>query len=101
MSGPSKKGPERQPRSPFKNTSKRTDSTATEAQRERILALLRTGPQTTESLRKVGIFQVSTRIFELRGLGHGIATERITLWDRDGFRHIGVARYHLESEACA
>jgi len=71
-------------------------STATAAQHARILALLARRPQNTEELRKAGIFQVSTRIIELRAMGYNIKTDRITLWDRDGFRHHGVALYSLQ-----
>lgn len=74
-------------------------STSTEAQHDKLLALLRIGPQTTYSLRKHGIAQTSTRIFELRAEGHLILTERVTAIDSDGFSHVGVARYTLTKEA--
>ncbi|MBV2179908.1 MAG: helix-turn-helix domain-containing protein [Castellaniella sp.] len=70
-------------------------SSATEAQYQRILALLAARPHSTEDLRKAGIFQVSARIKELRMMGHFIKTDRITLTDRDGFPHHGVALYSL------
>lgn len=70
-------------------------STASEAQRQRILDALRSGPKTSYELRRLGVYQQSTRIFELRRRGYDIATERVTLYDRDGFMHRGCARYHL------
>lgn len=72
-------------------------STASEAQRQRILEALRTGPKTSYELRRLGVYQQSTRIFELRRRGYDIQTERVTLYDRDGFMHRGCARYHLRS----
>ena len=73
-------------------------STATEAQRQRILEALRVGPKTSYDLRRMGCYQCPARIFELRGRGYFIRMERVTLYDRDGFAHKGAARYHLESE---
>ena len=70
-------------------------STATEAQYGRILALLAIRPHNTEELRKAGVFQVSARIRELRLRGYPIDTQRVSLWDRDGFEHSGVALYSL------
>ncbi|CAM5185484.1 Helix-turn-helix domain-containing protein OS=Castellaniella sp OX=1955812 GN=EPN31_12155 PE=4 SV=1 [Castellaniella denitrificans] len=70
-------------------------SSATQVQYQRILALLAIRPHSTEDLRKAGIFQVSARIKELRGMGHPIITDRITMTDRDGFAHHGVALYSL------
>lgn len=76
----------------------RSRSTSTEAQRARLLALLRTGPQTTYGLRKHGVAVTSARIFDLRAEGFEIATERVTAYDSDGYAHIGVARYTLLRE---
>lgn len=73
-------------------------STATEAQRQRILEALRISPKTSYDLRRMGCYQCPARIFELRGMGYVIRMERVTLYDRDGFAHKGAARYHLESE---
>lgn len=70
-------------------------STATAAQHARILVLLAIRPQSTEDLRKAGIFQVSTRVLELRRLGYDIVTARIPWTDRDGYVHHGVALYSL------
>ena len=71
-------------------------STATAAQHARILALLAIRPHNTEELRQAGVYQVSARIKELRQMGHQIKTDRISLWDRDGFEHRGVALYSLQ-----
>lgn len=73
-------------------------STATEAQRERILQALRRRPQTTCDLRKMGIFQAPARVMELRLRGYLIETTRIALVDQDGYLHKGAARYALISE---
>lgn len=75
-----------------------TKSTATEAQRQRILVALSAGPKTSYDLRRMGCYQAPARIFELRNRGYSIRMERVTLYDRDGFAHKGAARYHLESE---
>lgn len=71
-------------------------ATATHAQRARILALLAVRPHNTEELRQAGVYQVATRIRELRDMGYDIQTSvRISLWDRDGFLHPRVAVYTL------
>jgi hypothetical protein len=74
------------------------------AQRKRILAALRTGPKTSFELRRMGVYQHSVRIFELRRAGYSINTVRVTLFDHDGFEHRGCALYSLtecEVEASA
>lgn len=73
-------------------------STASEAQRQRIIEALRTGPKTSYQLRRLGCYQQSTRIFELRRMGYVIETELVTLYDRDGFMHPRCARYSLVAE---
>ena len=74
-------------------------STATEAQRARILDALRTGPKTSYDLRRLGCYQSAARIKELRDqFGYSIETERVTLYDRDGYMHPRAARYHLRAE---
>jgi len=73
-------------------------STATEAQRHRIIEALREGPKTSYDLRRIGIYQVSARIIELRRRGYDILTELVKLYDRDGYLHPRCARYHLQSE---
>jgi len=75
-------------------------STATEAQRSRILDMLRHGEKTTFDFRRAGIMQSSTRIFELRALGNNIATvARRDLFDAEGYRHARVAVYALACES--
>lgn len=74
-------------------------STATAVQQTRILSLLAIHPHNTEELQKAGIFRVSARIRELRRLDHDIRTVRISLIDRDGFVHSGVALYSLGDAA--
>lgn len=74
-------------------------STASEAQRARIIDALRSGPKTSHDLRCLGCYQAPARIKELRDrYGFDIRTERVTLYDRDGYMHRGAARYHLEAE---
>lgn len=74
-------------------------STSGEAQRERIVDALRSGPKTSYDLRRLGCYQAPARIKELRDrFGYDIRTERVTLYDRDGYMHRGAARYHLEAE---
>lgn len=73
-------------------------STASEAQRQRIMDALRTGPQTSYDLRRIGCYQAPARIIELRRMGYDIRTEHVDLYDRDGYFHPRCARYHLISE---
>lgn len=74
-------------------------STATEAQRERILHALRRRPQTSYDLRCLGIYQAPARVMELRDrLGYSIVTDRVTLFDRDGYAHPRAAIYSLIGE---
>lgn len=76
----------------------RSRSTGTEAQFSRLIALLRTGPQTTYSLRKHGIAQTSSRIWDLRARGYIINTELVNAYDTDGYLHTRVALYSLVQE---
>lgn len=73
-------------------------STAAEAQRQRTLEELRIAPRTSYDLRRLGCYQAPARVLELRRMGYDIRTERVTIWDRDGYRHCGVALYHLHEE---
>ena len=73
-------------------------STSGEAQRQRIIKALRAGPKTTYDLRRIGCYQAPARIIELRRQGHNIKTERVVLYDRDGFMHPRCARYSLIEE---
>jgi hypothetical protein len=75
-------------------------STSGEAQRQRILEMLRPGQKHTLDFRRAGIMQSQTRIFELRELGYDIPTVgRVTVFDDQGYPHRGVAVYALVAEA--
>lgn len=76
-------------------------STSSEVQRDKLIALLRIGPQTTYSLRKHGLAQCAARVFGLRKEGFTIITEKVTAIDSDGFSHAGVARYSMTAEPAA
>jgi len=87
-------GASKKARSNFKSR-----STSVEAQRERIIAALRESPRTSCELRHMGIYQAPARCKELRDrFGFDIRTERVTLYDRDGYMHPNAARYHLDGE---
>lgn len=74
-------------------------STATEAQRRRVIEALRRRPHTSYDLRRIGIYQAPARVKELRDrFGYDIATNFVTLVDRDGYRHARCALYSLVSE---
>lgn len=74
-------------------------STATEAQRERIIHALRTRPNTSYDLRRLGCYQSAARVKELRDqFGYVITTDLITLIDRDGYWHARCALYTLVKE---
>lgn len=73
-------------------------STATEAQIQRLLALLRQGPRHTHELRCMGISHPAGRVLDLLKRGYHVASDRVTTVDGDGFTHVGVARYSLISE---
>lgn len=73
----------------------RDKSTSGEAQRKRILKALEMRPHSSYELRKMGCYQAPTRIIELRRMGHNISTERISLWDDEGYQHNGIALYTL------
>lgn len=70
-------------------------ATDTQSQLDRILALLRQGAQTTDSLRAHGIYQVSARIFGLRALGYDIRTHLFNDFSTDGMYHQRMALYVL------
>ncbi len=74
-------------------------STSGEAQRRRIIEMLRPGQKHTLDFRHAGIMQSQTRIFELRALGYDIPTVgRVTVYDDQGYPHRGVAVYALIAE---
>ena len=75
-------------------------STATEAQRERIVQMLRTGPKNTMELRRAGVMMPAARIKEMNDeYGYSIPTvDRVDLWDEWGFKHSRIAVYELQGE---
>lgn len=73
-------------------------STATEAQIERLIEMLRIRPRHTHELRKAGISHPAGRIKDLIDDGFVISSDRINTIDSDGFTHVGVALYSLVSE---
>jgi len=76
----------------------RNVSTSAEAQRERVVAMLRLHEQSTLQLRRAGIMQTATRIHELRKRGYVIKATLRGLYDPDGYRHEHVAVYTLIAE---
>lgn len=70
-------------------------STSGAAQQRRILEALAQRPHTSYELRKLGCYQANTRILELRRKGYSISTERVSIWDDEGYRHDGVGLYTL------
>ena len=72
---------------------------ATETQRARALYALRAAPQTFYYLRRRGICQSPTRVFELRNQGYKITKTPVQIVDVDGFIHFEVAPYTLIAES--
>jgi hypothetical protein len=73
-------------------------STATEAQIERLIELLRLAPRNTHELRRHGVSHPAGRILDLQKRGFLIDSSRVTTVDSDGYSHVGVALYSLISE---
>jgi|APMI01.1.fsa_nt_gi hypothetical protein len=74
-------------------------STTGEAQRQRIVEMLRLGQKHTLDFRRAGVMQSQTRIFELRAQGYDLPTVgRVTIHDDLGYPHHGVALYELIAE---
>lgn len=73
----------------------RNKSTSSESQRQRIIDALKLRPHTSYDLRKMGCYQANTRILELRRKGFNITTERVSIWDEEGYQHNRVALYSL------
>lgn len=73
-------------------------STATEAQIERLLMMLRLRPRHTHELRRDGISHPAGRVLDLVKRGYQIASDRVSTVDSDGFTHTGVALYSLIGE---
>ena len=75
-------------------------STATEAQYERIVTMLRAGTRSTFDFRKAGIMAPAARIKEMNDrMGYYIPTIALRdLYDDEGFKHPRVAVYELIDE---
>lgn len=73
-------------------------STATKAQMDRLVELLRVRQRHTHELRMSGISHPAGRIQDLEALGFVIASDRTTTVDGDGFIHSRVAIYTIVSE---
>lgn len=73
-------------------------STATAAQELRIVEGLRISPKTTDDLRRLGVYQVSARIWGLRAKGYNIETALFDGYAADGYSHARMARYTLIGE---
>jgi hypothetical protein len=73
-------------------------STATAAQEQRIVEALRSGPKSTDELRRLGCYQTSARIWGLRARGYEIDTELFNGYAADGYSHARMARYTLIAE---
>ena len=75
-------------------------STATEAQYERSIIMLRTGEKSTIDLRKAGVMMPAARLKELKDrYGYNIVRVALRdLWDEWGFCHKRIAIYALLGE---
>lgn len=73
-------------------------STSTVAQEQKAVAAMRRRSQTTDTLRALGVYQVSARIWNLRRKGYNILTELFDGVAADGLRHKRMARYTLLGE---
>lgn len=73
-------------------------STATAAQIERLIEMLRIRSRNTHELRKSGISHPAGRINDLKKRGYLFDTQLINTVDSDGFTHVNVALYFLISE---
>ena len=72
--------------------------TATEAQMQRLVKLLKHRPHHTYELRSKGISHPAGRVKNLIQRGYLIVSDRITTTDSDGFTHVNVALYTLIGE---
>lgn len=73
-------------------------STATAAQLDRLVSMLRVRQRHTHELRMQGISHPAGRIQDLEAIGFVIASDRINTVDGDGFIHTNVALYSIVSE---
>lgn len=72
-------------------------STATQAQVDRLLKLLKLRPRHTHELRRFGISHPAARILDLKRRGFAIGVSRVNTVDSDSFTHVRVALYSLAS----
>ena len=80
----------------YENT--QVENTSGTAQRARPLKRLQAGPiDTFTAIRELNIVRPDARINELRGLGHKILTQRLTLTGDQGRTHQGMALYYLST----
>jgi len=75
-------------------------STATAAQYERIVTMLRAGNKNTLEFRRAGVMAPAARIKEMNEkLGYEIPRiDLVDLWDEWGFKHARIAVYGLQAE---
>lgn len=73
-------------------------SAATEAQIQKLLALLRLAPRHTHELRALGVSHPAGRVLDLQKRGYSLSSTRVTTVDSDGYSHAGVAMYSLDAE---
>jgi hypothetical protein len=64
-------------------------------QREFLLSTLAVSGRSSYWFRNNGCYQVPTRVFELRKLGHDIRTSLVTIVDADGWSHPRCAFYEI------
>ncbi|GAC1034394.1 hypothetical protein thsps21_52230 [Pseudomonas sp. No.21] len=81
-----------------KNQEKTASLVYSQAQQTRLLNRLQQGPVDTLTARSdLNILMPAARIKELRDLGYDIRTQRITLIDKYGHTHQGIALYYMLS----
>lgn len=74
-----------------------THTANNKAQRHKIAAYIREhGSMTTMQARAIGIMHPAARIMELRAQGCNIVANYMTIEDKDGVKHKGVAVYTLD-----
>jgi len=68
-----------------------------ETQRNKLLRYIREhGSINTFQAREIGCMSPAPRVMELKALGHNIETIRMTLEDKGGVKHFGVAVYMIK-----
>ncbi|MFD1558681.1 helix-turn-helix domain-containing protein [Paraburkholderia silviterrae] len=84
--------------SPSANGRAKRSDNSVQAQRLKMLAMLRRQPRSTYEFRRQGVSHPAQRIKELIALGCDIKSTRVTTVDGDGFSHPRVAMYELKFE---